>query len=614
MPDWSYHPLFQRLLFKIPGHVSREIIHRSMSSITSIPGGKQLIRFLGHMETSPHIEIKTSDLLFSSPIGLSGKVDPNLTGTKAFANLGFSFIEIGPVTLKPKHLSEMPYYDSDKHKVVFPNEEEALGLENTINKLKQYSNLSPHKIIRMKGTPKELLELAPALKSYGDIFVLEYTNNLISENVTLIKQLLNGKHVFISVTPEQISKSFTTFVQFFKGNEIDGVILDGDRAKEPLIDLLSSLKMLRKELNKNIAIITSGGIDEPKDAISLLEEGATLLFLSSGYITSGPGLPKRINELLYFRKVDVQQTFSMGWIWYWFFGLCIFIGGILALLFSMTRVILPYDEAFLKITRAELLAFNENVLYFMAHDRLTLSGTMVSGGILYMQLAKHGIKNGVHWCRKAVNIAGIVGFLGILLFIGYGYFDWLHGFFWLVLLPFFITGYMKTKNAIDTPKSQNDSNHNAWNLSLYGQLAFIILGFSFVIGGIVISFIGATFVFVKTDIGYLCMPPEMLKQFNDELISVIAHDRAGFGSALLSVGLLVLMISLWGFREGEKWVWWSMFVGGIPAFLSGFITHFVIGYTTFIHLLPAYIACVIYIFGLIVSYPYLMKRKDSIQP
>lgn len=73
MPDWSYHTMFQKLLFKLPEHISRELILKSMSSIASIPGGKKVIRFLGHMETSPHIEVKTSDLLFSSPIGLSGK-------------------------------------------------------------------------------------------------------------------------------------------------------------------------------------------------------------------------------------------------------------------------------------------------------------------------------------------------------------------------------------------------------------------------------------------------------------------------------------------------------------------------------------------------------------
>jgi hypothetical protein len=41
----------------------------------------------------------------------------------------------------------------------------------------------------------------------------------------------------------------------------------------------------------------------------------------------------------------------------------------------------------------------------------------------------------------------------------------------------------------------------------------------------------------------------------------------------------------------------------MKGILVGLITHFVIGYTTFIHLLPAYIACAIYLFGLFASYP-----------
>ncbi|MBO1513215.1 dihydroorotate dehydrogenase [Metabacillus bambusae] len=609
MPDWSYHPIFKGTLLKLPGHFSRELIHKSMSSIASIPGGRKFIHFLGHMETSPEIRVNTSELTFSSPIGLSGKVDPYLTGTKAFANLGFSFIEIGPVTMEHNQSMRNPLYDSEKDQVIFPSEEVTVGLAQTLRKVKKYSHLPLHKIIRIKGTENELVELATSLKPFGDIFVLEYQTSISSELVSLIKKQLYDKPVFFAITTNQISNSFSAFVEMFNKNEFDGLLLDGDRAKESFEDLSSALKKVRTEISERIPIITSGGIREPKDALSLLENGATLLLLSSGYVTSGPGLPKRINELLYFQERDSEVTISSGWIFYWLFGLCILIGGILALLFSMTRVILPYDEAFLSLTRAELLDFNKNVLFFMAHDRMTLSGTMISGGILYMQLAKHGIKYGVHWCRKAVNIAGILGFLGILMFIGYGYFDWLHGLFWLVLLQLFIAGYLKTKNVVDTPMSYNDSNHIAWKLSLYGQLAFIILGFSFVIGGIIISYIGTTTVFVKTDIGYLCMPPEMIEQFNNKLISVIAHDRAGFGSALLSVGLLVLMISLWGFREGEKWVWWSMLVGGLPAFLAGIITHFVIGYTTFIHLLPAYITCVLYVMGLLLSFPFLMRRN-----
>lgn len=142
-----------------------------------------------------------------------------------------------------------------------------------------------------------------------------------------------------------------------------------------------------------------------------------------------------------------------------------------------------------------------------------------------------------------------------------------------------------------------------------GQLIFVILGSSIVVGGIVISLIGITGVFVTTDISYLCVSPEMLTSINDRLIPVIAHDRAGFGSALVSVGLLVLMISLWGFREGEKWVWNTLAIGAPPAFIAGLATHFVIGYTSFIHLLPAYFLIILYLAGLIYSRPYLIREE-----
>ena len=136
-------------------------------------------------------------------------------------------------------------------------------------------------------------------------------------------------------------------------------------------------------------------------------------------------------------------------------------------------------------------------------------------------------------------------------------------------------------------------------------------GFSFVLGGIIISLYGVTTVFVPTDLLYLCMTPEMLESFNERLIPVIAHDRAGFGSALLSVGLLVLLLALWGFQQGNKWVWWTFFIGGLPAFIAGIYIHFAIGYTSFIHLLPAYFAIGLYIGGLVTTYRYFHKDVDK---
>ncbi|MCM3410970.1 hypothetical protein KDJ21_011560 [Metabacillus litoralis] len=45
--------------------------------------------------------------------------------------------------------------------------------------------------------------------------------------------------------------------------------------------------------------------------------------------------------------------------------------------------------------------------------------------------------------------------------------------------------------------------------------------------------------------------------------------------------------------------------------MAGIITHFVIGYTTIVHLLPAYVAVALYIFGLVFTYSFLMKGENK---
>ena len=347
-------------------------------------------------------------------------------------------------------------------------------------------------------------------------------------------------------------------------------------------------------------------METPEEACTLVRAGADLLMLTEGYVKSGPGLPKRIHERFLYE--NDRPTKKLNCIWSFLFGLTILFGGIIALYFALTSIILPYDESHIGLTRDDLLLVNPLILSFMSHDRMALAGTMISGGILYIQLAHHGIKNNMHWARIAFHSAAITGFIGIFLSIGYGYFDWLHGLFWLILLPIYYFSFREGKSIVGAPFSNHGSNDKAWQNGLYGQLMFVILGFLIVIGGLVISTIGVTNVFVSTDISYLCMSPQMLDRISENLIPVIAHDRAGFGSALVSVGLLVLMISLWGFRKGESWIWNTLALGALPAFIAGIGTHFYIGYTTFIHLLPVYFLIILYFIGLVLSYPFLKKK------
>jgi hypothetical protein len=90
-------------------------------------------------------------------------------------------------------------------------------------------------------------------------------------------------------------------------------------------------------------------------------------------------------------------------------GIGMLLGGALAWLIAATRVVLPYDEAFLGLDRDALPSINARLLAFMAHDRVTLAGTRLSLGVLYSVLALWGVRAGAHWAWQAVVGSASVG-------------------------------------------------------------------------------------------------------------------------------------------------------------------------------------------------------------
>ncbi|MGN7476597.1 dihydroorotate dehydrogenase [Solibacillus silvestris] len=603
MPDWSYHPLKKIVLNKLEAKKSRLFIHRSMRTVASLPGGKHLIEFLGHNQTSSLLHITINNTNFKSPIGLSGSLDPELTGMAAFQELGFGFLEIGPVVFREPSIQIPPRWQQNR--ISFSHSGEKVSLKKALQ-LVTTENFHVPLFARLDenlcavGLHRCIEQLSPFVD--GFFLYAEQLEQLHEETGVSIYQII----------PSSKFKNNIRLAKNVHGVVIEVPYLTTEDYSIEQIDGLHTLKEAVQIIKKNysdLPIITNGGINCPSDAVILQEAGADLMMLTEGYVTAGPGLPKRIHERFLYNIV--QKVPSRQWHWSFLFGLAIFIGGLIALYFALTTVILQYDEKFIGLTREQLELVNPKILAFMAHDRMSLAGTMISAGILYMALAFFGIRRQLHWAKIAFHSAAVTGFLGILLFIGYGYFDWLHGLFWVILLPIYTLSWRECKKLTGSPHSWHETNNQVWMRGVYGQLLFVIMGFSLLIGGFVISFIGITKVFVTTDISFLCMPAEMLQSISDMLIPVIAHDRAGFGSALISVGILVLCLALWGFRAGERWLWLIYAFGALPSFLAGIGTHFAIGYTNFIHLLPLYFLVVLYLLGLVLSYPYLMQQKNQ---
>src|SRR5690348_11864658 len=101
MPDWSYQPLFRRLLFALPSEVSRDVTMGAMGALARLPLGPLAIEAFGHMAPPDVLRRVVSGLDLPSPVGLGAGLDPNLVGLPALARFGFGYLEIGPVTRDP---------------------------------------------------------------------------------------------------------------------------------------------------------------------------------------------------------------------------------------------------------------------------------------------------------------------------------------------------------------------------------------------------------------------------------------------------------------------------------------------------------------------------------
>ena len=407
---------------------------------------------------------------------------------------------------------------------------------------------------------------------------------------------------------------------------LDGVVVDGAErgvasARCPgrgcYAGTLAAVSRWRARLGPKAVIIASGGVHEPRQAIELRQTGADLIELDSGIVFSGPGLPKRINDALLFTHAAGAPVSDDGnprrppqesWFWTLLMGLAMLGGGLMAMLIAVTSVVMPYDEATAGMSREEIAAVNPRLLDFMTHDRVTLAGTMLSVGLLYTVLSLYGSRHGLHWAHVAITASAFAGFASFFLFLGFGYFDPFHAFVTAVLFQFLllaIHSWLPPRHDVVGPNLLND---RAWRLSQWGQLIFVVHGAVLVLAGIVISTIGITQVFVPEDLEFLETTAEHIHAAHPRLVPLVAHDRATFGGMLIACGITVLLASLWGFRRGQAWLWWSLVVAGHIAYVATIGVHWHVGYLSLEHLIPAYAGLLLLWIGGALSYPYLCQR------
>jgi len=266
---------------------------------------------------------------------------------------------------------------------------------------------------------------------------------------------------------------------------------------------------------------------------------------------------------------------------------------------AATGQFLPHDTAFLGMTSQQLCSLRGcRIVHFMIHDRISFGGVLIAIAVMYLWLAEVPLKRGEGWAWWALAASGGAGFLSFLSYIGYGYLDSWHGAATLVLLPIFLAGLWKTRKLRvgQAPMPVPRPGGTRYRL---GRLLLLAATVGIAAAGLTIMAVGATSVFVPTDLEFMGITPAELHAINARLVPLIAHDRAGFGGALVSCGVAMFFAVFFG--RPSKSLWQALATSGAFGFVTAIGIHPVIGYTNVSHLAPAVLGALVFATGMAVT-------------
>jgi hypothetical protein len=287
------------------------------------------------------------------------------------------------------------------------------------------------------------------------------------------------------------------------------------------------------------------------------------------------------------------------------------LSGLFAISLGVVGRFLPHDERFLGMSARDLCALHGcRIVHFMVHDRVSFGGALVAVGLLYLWLAESPLGRGDGWAWWALLLSGAVGFGSFFAYLGYGYLDSWHGLATLGLLPCFLLGLatpLRTRIsgggvACLFPPAARWSYRSAAGL---GRACLLATAIGLMAGGLTILVVGMTCVFVPQDLTYMGVEVADLDALNPRLVPLIAHDRAGFGGAVCSCGV-ALLICVWCGRPSPG-LWCVLaLVGGI-GFGTAIGVHPAVGYNDAVHLAPAVTGAVVYLAGLLLTFRRMMS-------
>ena len=312
------YSLIRKLLFLLDAEDAHEFAAVQMQRIQQVPA---FLQFLAGICGGPRSSAAVSlwNLEFRNPIGIAAGFDKNALMMPFLAAIGFGFLEVGTVTLRPQpgnpkpRLFRVPDQKGLINRMGFNND----GADAVAARLREWKrtvplfvNIGKNRDVPLDGAPDAYASCHRKLAPYADAVVINISSPNTPglrdlqrpENLDAILNALDrSKPLLVKIAPD-IDDALLGEICDIATKRLDGLICtnttatpNGGLSGRPLFEKSTDiLRRVRTRVGATFPLIGVGGVFTADDVRAKIAAGANLVQIYTSFIYEGPMLPSRL--------------------------------------------------------------------------------------------------------------------------------------------------------------------------------------------------------------------------------------------------------------------------------------------------------------------------------
>ena len=339
-----YKHFLKPILFRFNPETAHNLLFSTLALLRHVPFAKSIIRSI-YKKDYPSLEKEVFGIKFPNPVGLAGGLDKNGEFYNDMADFGFGFVEIGSLTPQPQDGNPKPRcfrVPQDKaiiNRFGINNK----GVKNAVEHLKKVrpevivaANISKNTTSINEDAAKDYESAFALLYDFVDMFVvnvscpnvvgltslqdISFLSEIIDKLLTLRMYYDEYRPILLKVSPDLARQQLDDIIDYSLRSGIDGLVAgnttrsrDGLTISQEQIEKIGNggmsgapvhkknlelVRYIHEKTGGKLPIIGVGGIMSGQDAKAMLDAGASLVEIYSGFIYEGPALIKNINKYL----------------------------------------------------------------------------------------------------------------------------------------------------------------------------------------------------------------------------------------------------------------------------------------------------------------------------